>query len=278
MNYRKVARSYLRNLYNGVRDTFSQDQDLLRNRELKDKYKGKRLFILGSGGSIKLYDLKKLKDEYVMTQNNFHVHEDILTINPAFHCVIPYYQTDKDISTWIKWIEDIHSKLPDAQFFWGKTTREMIENNFKSLIDKSYYLDAKYNILTLNKAKADIAKSIMVVHTVLTQCLIVAMYMGFSEIYLLGFDLDQNFQNAKNDFGRFYGKSMITDTETEKELERQMHEESVDEWFAQWITFKQLKLIKDYAIENKIKIFNASDHGILNLYSRVNFDKILAKG
>jgi hypothetical protein len=277
MNYKKVARSYLRNLYNGVRDTLSQDQDLLRNRELKDKYKGKRLFILGSGGSIKLHDLNKLKDEYVMTQNNFHVHEDILTINPAFHCIVPYYQTESDISTWVTWITDIKNKLPNAQFFWGKNTKQMIEENFKELIDRSYYVDAKYNLLTLSKAKADISKRMMVVHTVLTQCLIVAMYMGFSEIYLLGFDLDQNFQNAKNDFGRFYGKSMITDTETERGLERQMHEESVDEWFAQWITFKQLKLIKDYAIANHIKIFNASDHGILNLYSRVNFDKILAK-
>ena len=111
MNYKKIARSYLRNFYNTIRDGFSQDHDLLRNKELKDKYKGKRLFILGSGGSIKLHNLKLLKDEYVMTQNNFHVHDDILGINPNFHCVIPYYQNEKDISTWIKWIKDIQEKL-----------------------------------------------------------------------------------------------------------------------------------------------------------------------
>jgi len=275
MNYKKVIRSYLRNTFNRVVDTFIQDKDLLRNKELKDKYKGKRLFILGSGGSIKLHDLKLLKDEYVMTQNNFHVHDDILDINPNFHCVIPYYQNEKDISTWIKWIKDIQERLPNAQFFWGKNTKNLIEENFPDLIDKSYYVHCVYNLLTLSEARADISKRVMVVHTVLTQCLVTAMYMGFSEICLLGFDLDQNYQKSKNDFGRFYGKSLITDTDTERELERQQHEESVDEWFGQWITFKQLKLIKDYANEHGIKIINASEHGVLNMYPRKKLDDIL---
>ena len=54
---------------------------LRKNIELKDKYKkNQRLFILGSGNSILHYDLKVLKNEYVMTQNSFYMHNDISKI------------------------------------------------------------------------------------------------------------------------------------------------------------------------------------------------------
>ena len=71
-----------------IKDRLYPHPLLKRNTKFKDIHKGQRCFILGSGPSIVKQDLKKLQGEIVITQNNFHVHEDISIINPRYHCVI----------------------------------------------------------------------------------------------------------------------------------------------------------------------------------------------
>ena len=102
--YKTLFKSYLINSLVDVYDFLFTHPELKRNIDLKGKYNNKRIFILGSGSSILLYDLKILKNEYVMTQNSFHMHKDILEIDPNFHCVVPYYQTEKEYTIWINYI------------------------------------------------------------------------------------------------------------------------------------------------------------------------------
>ena len=116
----KVIKSYLINLLVDAHDLFYTHPDLKKNIELKNKYNGQTLYILGSGSSILLYDLKVLKNKYVMTQNSFHMHKDILETDPNFHCVVPYYQTEKEINLWVEYISDIKEKMPNSLFIWGQ--------------------------------------------------------------------------------------------------------------------------------------------------------------
>ena len=210
--FNKLTKSYLINSLVDVHDLLFTHPDLKKNVELKDKYNNERIFILGSGSSILLYDLKVLSNECVMTQNSFHMHNDISDINPNFHCVVPYYQTDKEHSIWVDYINDMKVRMPDSLFIWGLNTKALIDKYHEDISAKSYYVRTKYDLLTLKKAKVNISKTIMNIPTVLTQCLSVAIYLGFKEIYLLGFDLDQICHTNDRTFGRFYGMSKITDT------------------------------------------------------------------
>ena len=136
----KTLKSYLINSLVDVHDLLFTHHDLKKNIELKDKYNNKRIFILGSGSSILLYDLKVLKREFVMTQNSFHMHEDICDIEPNFHCVVPYYQSEKEYSTWIEYIRDMKEKMPSTTFIWGLNTKALIDNHHPELINQSYYI------------------------------------------------------------------------------------------------------------------------------------------
>jgi len=275
MTLKRILKSYIKNHVLYLKDKLFKDKILLKNITLKNKYIGKRLFILGSGGSIKNYDLKQLKDEYVMTQNNFHVHPDIKKINPSFHCVIPYYQTDKEYSAWIDWIREMENKLPHAKFFWGDNTKSLIEENFVNIKNKSYYISAKYNLLTLDSAKVDISKTIMTTQTVTTQCLTVALYLGFSEIFLIGFDNDQICHQSKNQ-NRFYGLSKITDTDAERNIVNNQYGKKITKsWFNKWLTSKQLDLLEEYSKKNGIKIFNVSREGLLDNFERKSLKDII---
>jgi len=267
MNYGKVTHSYLKNAYVSLMDRVHPDRLVARNRELMGRNHGQRCFVLGSGSSIKRYDLTRLSGESVMTQNNFFVHDDIATIGPSYHCTVPYYQPDEQ-TTWLEWIEDMHRALPDATFFWGSNTRPLIEHCGSDLARKSYYLHTRFDVLTLRRARVDISRTVMTVPTVLTECLTVAMYLGFTTIILLGFDYDQICSTADQNFNRFYGLSKITDTSTERAIDKRLTEESAERWYSRWLNIKQLVLIREYAQTNNIEIVNGSAEGILNVFPR----------
>jgi len=275
--FNKLTKSYLINSLVDVHDLLFTHPDLKKNIELKDKYNNERIFILGSGSSILLYDLKVLSNECVMTQNSFHMHNDISDINPTFHCVVPYYQSDKEHSIWVDYINDMKVRMPDSLFIWGLNTKSLIDKYHEDLRDKSYYLRTRYNLLTLNKAKVNISKTIMTIPTVLTQCLTVAIYLGFKEIYLLGFDLDQICHTNDQTYGRFYGMSKITETEFEKDANQRLDIETTDGWYTWWLMNKQFFLIKDFADQNNISIVNGTKGGILSYFKREPIENIVGQ-
>ena len=275
--FKKLTNSYLINSLVDVHDLLFTHPVLKKNVELKDKYNNERIFILGSGSSILHYDLKVLNKEYVMTQNSFHMHNDIFDINPTIHCVVPYYQSEKEYSTWIEYIGDMKEKMPSTSFIWGLNTKDLIDNHHPELIKQSYYIRTKYDSLTLNHATVDIAKTLMNIPTVLTQCLSVAIYMGFREIYLLGFDLDQICHTNDRTFGRFYGMSKLTDSKFEEDAERNLKVETTDGWYNWWLMNKQFFLLKSYADQNKIKIINGTQGGILSYFKREPIENIIGQ-
>jgi hypothetical protein len=273
----KILKSYLINSLVDVHDLLFTHPVLKKNVELKDKYNNERIFILGSGSSILLYDLKVLSNEYVMTQNSFHMHNDISDINPNFHCVVPYYQTDKEHSIWVDYINDMKVRMPDSLFIWGLNTKALIDKYHEDISAKSYYVRTKYDLLTLKKAKVNISKTIMNIPTVLTQCLSVAIYLGFKEIYLLGFDLDQICHTNDRTFGRFYGMSKITDTKFEEDAEKKLNDETTDGWYNWWLMNKQFFLIKGFADQNNISIVNGTKGGLLSYFKREPIEKIIGQ-
>ena len=275
--FNKLTKSYLINSLVDVHDIFFTHPDLKRNVELKNKYNSKRIFILGSGSSILHYDLKVLSNECVMTQNSFHMHNDISDINPTFHCVVPYYQSEKEISTWVDYIADMKDKMPNTLFLWGLNTKGLIDKYHEDISAKSYYIRTRYNLFTLKKAKVNISKTIMNIPTVLTQCLSVAIYLGFKEIYLLGFDLDQICHTNDRTFGRFYGMSKITDTKFEEDAEKKLNDETTDGWYNWWLMNKQFFLIKGFADQNNISIVNGTKGGLLSYFKREPIEKIIGQ-
>ena len=275
--FNKLTKSYLINSLVDVHDLLFTHPDLKKNVELKDKYNNERIFILGSGSSILLYDLKVLNNEYVMTQNSFHMHKDISYVDPNIHCVVPYYQSNKEISIWVDYIADMKARMPNSLFLWGLNTKALIDKYHEDISAKSYYIRTKYNLLTLKKAKVNISKTIMTIPTVLTQCLTVAIYLGFKEIYLLGFDLDQICHTNDQTYGRFYGMSKITETEFEKYANQRLDVETTDGWYTWWLMNKQFFLIKHFADQNNISIVNGTQGGILSYFKREPIENIIGQ-
>ncbi|MCX6291578.1 MAG: hypothetical protein NT126_07415 [Bacteroidetes bacterium] len=237
------------------------DALLVQNKKFKNLHKGERCFILGSGHSVMTHDLTKLKSDLVITQNHFHAHKDIGIINPKYHIVIPKFHPSEYDKDWIDWIKSMEEKLPSATtFFFGKNTKPIIDSETQ-ISDRSFYINHGFHAICLHKAKVE-------------QCITIALYMGFSKIYLVGFDLDQVCQLIQGrDNVRFYGHSQITRNEAEKSFEESYASSGFD-FFNQWMIWRQLNLLKEYAEKNNIEIINAANGGMLNVYPRVKYDSL----
>jgi hypothetical protein len=273
MNASYFIRKHIVNFGYEIQNVFP-DKLKKRNQRFENLHANQRCFILGSGHSILSQDLTKLKNEIVITQNHFQSHKDITAIHPNYHIVIPKFHPAEYDKDWIDWIQDMEDKLPaDTTFFWGKNTKELVEST-TNLGSRSYYIESGFHAICLRKAKVDITKRIMNIPTVITQCITIALYMGFRKIYLTGFDLDQIFRMQQRDKVRFYGHSQITRNEAEKKIEDDSGASGFD-FFNYWMIWRQLNLLKNYAEAHGQEIVNVTNGGILNVFRRDDYDKVL---
>jgi hypothetical protein len=258
---------------------FLKYKDLVaKNIELKDKHKGKRCFILGSGPSIKEEDLKPLKNEIVFALNNFYVHEDFDEIMSGD--VDKYYMTapvhlPQSEEEWKSWFEDMESHMPEStNMLFGLNG---YDGNIKNLFEKYgifkehkinwYFAGVNYSEDNFNNEAIDITKPIYTGEAVSIYSLILAIYMGFDEIYLLGMDHDYFLYEDESKM-RMYSSAKHQQNEFERTFGDTFH---TKEFLRQYNIFSKYKAFDD---NSKSKIFNASNGGILKVFPKVKFEDL----
>lgn len=242
---------------------------LIKNIKFKNIHKGKACYILGSGPSILNQDLTLLKGKDVITQNNFFAHKDIKVINPKYHCVVPKYQPKSFDQDWKNWFTQMEENMPnETTYFMGLNTKYIVDNT--NLKNNTYYLKTGLHPLFIIRPSFNICKRIMNIPTALTQCLHIALYMGYKNIYLVGMDFSQQCTYTNRDKMRFYGNSEITKNSYEKETENKLFSTG-RAFFNRWVTYVQLNLLKKYAIRNGQRIINLTDGGFLDAFERKDY-------
>src|SRR6266568_7928536 len=273
MNLSWVIREYLCNYKKMAMDLFS-DPLLNENRKFLNCHQGERCFILGSGPSIKEQDMKRLAGRIVMTQNHFHAHQDIRIINPKYHVNVPKYQPREYDDDWRAWLRSMDERLPaDTTLFFGKNTSYLVDE-MGLFQGRVHYVEQGGGLAMRRKAPVDLAKRIMPVPTVLTQCLAIAIYMGFKEIVLVGFDLDQCCRMNDRTKVRFYGLSPITDNKAECDVENDAAYTGY-EWMNMWIIWRQCNLLRIEAEKRGITVINATRGGLLNMFPRQDYEDLV---
>ena len=246
-----------------------------KNIELKNAQKGKRCFILGSAPSIMVEDLKPLQNEIVFALNNFYVHRDFAEImrgnKPKYYLTAPVHppQTEVEWKTWFLDMEDNVPKTATAIFGLDK-----YKYNINYMFNKYglfrahevywYYAGILMNSNYVFKSTHfQLNSPILAANTVSTYALIVAIYMGFDTIYLLG--IDHNYICIKNESDyRFYKDSIH-----QKDENKRMNIKLSDELRATAEVFREKELIaKKFSA---IKIYNCSKDSLLNMFEKKSF-------
>ncbi len=230
------------------------DQDIFESRfhnlevkKYKNLYSGQRCFIIGNGPSLRISDLECLHKnrEITFAANQIYKIFEEVKWRPDYYCCV----------------DDLLIK----QYINNMITIDCKDKFLFDYFNYSYGLERKPNIQYIHiKAMAyetenpkfsnDISKEIYMGYTVTYAMMQIACYMGFKEIYLLGVDhsnLDKHFIDNYIDknikiYPCIYGDKALL----------------------------AYKSTREYCDKNNIKISNATRGGKLEVFDRVDFDKL----
>lgn len=175
---------------------------LNKNIDLKDSKKGKRCFVLGNGPSLNLYDLSCLKNEDVFCVNEFVRYPFINNICPKYYFLADPKFFDMDTSDegdlrLINLILEYGKANTGTKLFIPvgalKNTNRYSWNQYFEIHSyyPSYQFDSEY------KKNIDFCGAIPQMNAVVQYAILLAIYMGYDEIYLLGTDQTNIFGNIK---------------------------------------------------------------------------------
>ncbi len=240
------------------------------NINLKDIHSGKRCFIVCNGPSVNKQNLKPLKNEFVFSVSSGYHHKDYALIQPRYHCVpqITYgLISENDV---VKWLSEMQSKIGGAEVFLNYTEHALVQkyklfpNKKISYLFMHGLLKNKYN------GRIDISGQIPSVQSVPVMCIMIAMFMGFNRIYLLGTDHD-SFRTGEYKY--FYNPTVLKDKDFMAVKNDDLFLKQ-EEFLAYSLLWQQYRKINEIAINNSISIYNATLGGALDIFERLNFDEL----
>ncbi len=248
--------------------------DFAKNKEIKNLHIDKRCFIIGLGTSINKQDLKLLKDEIVIGISSLFNHKDLEYIQPNYYVLSPVIDNhskyvNKD--NLIKWLQAMDEKLDNSvvMFIYIGDKKYIDENKiFKN--KNIYWLNYEpWDGRDISDIKLDKIPSISNVSEV---ALSVALYLGFKEINIIGFDLTwyegvYKYYDDKK-VNQFFGK-------TQYDVKKEHNFDSESEMRAHAEVFKKFKAL--YQMKQNIFNANADENSYVDTFPKVKYEDLFEK-
>lgn len=232
----------------------------------KNKYSGRRCFLIGNGPSLKVSDLEMLEDEITMGCNRVYKLFNETRWRPNYYCMI-----DALIA---KYSADELTENISCPMFTNINTRDLMKVRPDELIFARNLGESEYRV-SENFEGYYVPSGA----TVMTFMLELAMYMGFSEIYLLGVDCTSSL-SAQGHCAKGYVNEELIQKDIERIRKRlnnpDLNAKQVAEYYYDKSTYSY-HVLKEYADRKGIHIYNATRGGRLEVFERRDIDYIMGR-
>lgn len=262
---------------NSLLKTYKSRLESFRNRE-----RGRRCFILASGPSIGKQDISILRDEVCIGVSFFFLHPQAAAIKPQYHIFAPNHPPfDFDLpKRYINGIKNAYNHQFSA--FYGWTPYEFSILNYAKEIENLPpnlevidYSQSEY----INESNAETDKSWTLdkkpfkIRTVLYSGIQLARHLGCTEIYLVGCDHDYLAERQRTE-NHFY-KDIVGNPQELNHIDTFSTEKWFLEYYNRWHDFR---LMQSALLKKDIKIFNATNGGMLDVFKRTSLEELFSKG
>lgn len=231
--------------------------------------------MIGNGPSLKNMDLKPLANEFAIAANSFYKHPDAAAVNLDYLCINdPHFMRDEPRC--VDWHHILAEKHPTAHFVLTSAASAFVYKHNLYAGREVYFVQSGRPVHTARSVSVDLSRPLNVgVTTGSSIAIPLAISLGFSEIYLLGFDCNwlenmsasYHFYDTHELFPEF--DSSVTDGRGysyEDELRFILRE------------FESHRLIRGKAEQLGVRIVNTTEGGLLDVYQRGRFTDCFANG
>lgn len=221
---------------------------LKRNTELLSRRKTDRCFICGLGPSLQEIDLTKITEDIIVV-NRFRLFDSKRLINPTYFCMVDEeffkgHSTDYLKSTVA---EDVDSAFVlNAKFF--KQTKDILKKT-----ENCYFVSMWSGILKAEKV-IDFTKNLPALGNVMVVAIVLALYVGYREIILLGADF--------NSFASTSRKHCYSEDDNMSILSLS------SELFTYSFVADNHYELRKYAEKHGVRIINATKGSLLDAYEK----------
>lgn len=243
------------------------------NARFKNIHQGKRCFIVGNGPSIGSQNLLSLRGEVIFSVSSGYHHGDYLGYQPRYHCVPQIAYTEKMTKeVVVAWFREMHEQIGDAELFLSHREEGLVREGKVFPGRKVNYICMHGNFSRYSTRLVDITRTVPGVQSVPIMCLMIAMYMGFREIYLLGVDHD-SFKTREYKY--FFEPTVLRGSMGGVNEDDKILDPLCEELHLYSILFCQYRAVGRIAQSQGIKIFNATAGGALDEFECIPLDAIV---
>lgn len=230
--------------------------------QLKGKHTGERCFILATGPSLRLEDVEQLGSEITIAVNSFYKLYPKTDFRPTY-----YMSLDPDSASNVEAANAGHIRdLAKEQVFFNSIVKHRVEGaSYLPCCYQNHWFkifQPGFNHAKNLKYSENLLWGIYDKYTVTTAAIDLAIYMGCTEIYLLGTDCNYSGPTAY-----FYQTDGNPDSNAFKP----------DEWQAamtQKAMMTGYRFLEQETRKRGVRVFNATRGGMLEEFERVDFDTL----
>lgn len=229
--------------------------------DLKNKHLNQRCFIIGNGPSLNLLDLSLLKNEITFGVNAIYTNYEKMGFYPT-------YFTVEDIFVAEDRAEEINKYKHSTKFFGNYLNYCIKDDEHTIWLNVQFKYDNREKLPNFSK---NIQRNLWTGGTVSYLNLQIAYYMGFKEVYLIGFDhsytvpdhvaIEGTNYYSKGDDVNHFNKDYFG-------AGKRWHDPMVDRMEKSYIKSKEVFEARGF------KVFNATKGGKLEVFDRVEFNDL----
>ena len=245
------------------RIAYCYTKDSKELRKLKNKHVGEKCFIIGNGPSLTLEDINCLRGSITFASNRIYDVFSKTDWRPTYYVAI-------DLSFIREGFEEISTLSLPHKFInrAAKLFSGMKKENGEIFV---FYYEKRFferHKLKQQSHSRDISKYMTDTSTVTASAIEIALYMGFSEMILLG--VDHSYSKIRNIDGKIKDDAGIQDYSSVIKAHSFTPIATVDAMESSYRYFEK------FTRENNIRILNATRGGKLEVFERVSFDSLFA--
>ncbi len=211
-------------------------------KEVKDRPRTDVVYICGNGPSLNKVNLKDINDDYIVVNDFCRFEKKNPDNPPKYYLLLDDYFLSEAGKDRFKSIMSIDF---DTTFVMNGVYHSRVSKDYPDI--KAYYFCPWKNLFS-HKKKIDFAKNTYITWNVISQAIVLAIYLGYKEIRLLGCDFSVFAQNA-----HFY-----SNVQSHASLRKML--------FKYCFTTEVHYEIEKYAKEHGIKIINMTKETLLDAY------------
>lgn len=218
-------------------------------KKYKNIHKGERCFIIATGPSLTKEDILKLKNEITFSMNSICLLFDEIDWKPTYYGIQDIYVYEKLKSIIYNsnmkniFISDFICRKHKPKKEWIQFPLNLLDHAYGYKKIRTKFSDDPYHVVYDG-------------FTITYSIMQIAAFMGFNKIYLLG--ADTNYEDGKAHHIKEHGS---LDSTFRTAGERMIY---------------AYKIAKNYFDNKKIEVYNATRGGKLELFPRVELDRIVS--